>query len=169
MVESSVVHVSVLQSSGQLSKGLTAVSAGKLSSHSSHVLLCDPCCVQGARREVLRALCQLVNSTELTLEASLVEVEDADWQMVAARAGSVTVTFSADAVEEEVFENERFARGPGGSQWSAGNLAATGDPRHFMYALHEADAFPQVGVLPASWLQAAAMPGALGWTRAPGW
>ena len=64
--------------------------------------------MQGARREVLRALCQLVNGTELTLEASLVEVEDADWQMVAARAGSVTGTFSADAVEEEVFENERF-------------------------------------------------------------
>ena len=100
--------------------------------------------MQGARREVLRALCQLVNGTELTLEASLVEVEDADWQMVAARAGSVTGTFSADAVEEEVFENERFARGPGGSQWSAGNLAAAGDPRRFMYALHEADAFPQV-------------------------
>ena len=36
---------------------------------------------------MLRALCQLVNTTELTLEACLVDLEDGDWHMVAARAG----------------------------------------------------------------------------------
>lgn len=44
-------------------------------------------CVQGTRREVLRGLCQVVNSTELALEVCLVDVEDSDWQMVAARSG----------------------------------------------------------------------------------
>jgi hypothetical protein len=43
--------------------------------------------VQGTRREVLRALCQVVNTTELTLEACLVDIEDGDWHLVAARAG----------------------------------------------------------------------------------
>lgn len=42
---------------------------------------------QGTRRELLRALCQLVNTTSLTLEAALIEVEDSDWHMVAARSG----------------------------------------------------------------------------------
>lgn len=43
--------------------------------------------LQGTRRELLRALCQLVNTTDLTLEACLVDVEDSDWHMVAARSG----------------------------------------------------------------------------------
>ena len=49
-----------------------------------------PPAVQGTRREVLRALCQLVNTTELTLEACLVDIEDGDWHVVAARAGKWT-------------------------------------------------------------------------------
>jgi hypothetical protein len=162
---------------------------------------------QGTHREVLRALCQLVNSTELTLEACLADVEDGDWHMVSARsgmprvpaaarggilrcslhlpragiapiqrptpfprachawgvpygalltpvlpippvicAGSLSATFSADSVEEEVFENERFARGPpgGGSQWAAANLRRGDDPARFQYALRQADSFPRV-------------------------
>ena len=63
---------------------------------------------------------------------------------VCAAAGSVSGTFSADSVEEEVFENERFARGLQGSQWSPANLLAGQDPRRYMYALQQADAFPQV-------------------------
>lgn len=47
--------------------------------------------LQGTRREVLRALCQLVNRTELTLEACLVDVEDGDWNMVPSRSGKATV------------------------------------------------------------------------------
>ena len=151
---------------------------------------------------MLRALCQLVNATELTLEACLVDSEDGDWHVVAARAGtpagwglparlpargacrwliargslpgvgagdvrelglpclyspaagaatilcaaagSISGTFSADSVEEEVFENERFARSRQGSQWSPANLLAGQDPRRYLFALQQADAFPQV-------------------------
>lgn len=64
-------------------------------------------------------------------------------------AGSVSGTFSADSVEEEVFENERFARGRQGSQWSPANLLPGQDPRRYMYALQQADAFPQVGACAA--------------------
>ena len=53
-------------------------------------------------------------------------------------------TFSADSVEEEVFENERFARGAAGSQWSDANLLAGEDPRRFQYALPQSDPFPRV-------------------------
>lgn len=55
-------------------------------------------------------------------------------------------TFSADSVEEEVFENERFARSlpGGGSQWSPANLLPKEDPRRYEYALRQADSFPQV-------------------------
>ncbi|KAL4858517.1 Vacuolar protein sorting-associated protein 13C [Chlorella vulgaris] len=171
-------------------------------------LVVESSVANGTRREVLRALCQLVNSTELTLEACLVDVEDGDWSMVPSRsgkatvlvlqaasgaylgyigvasqqgpdlffgsrmwmrswlcsdstfhlltkhkclhAGTVTGTFSADSVEEEVLENERFARGGGGSQWSAGNLQAGEDPRHFEFALQQADSFPQVDP-PSGW------------------
>jgi len=31
-----------------------------------------------------------------------------------------------------------------GASWSAANLGS-GDPRHFQYALHETDSFPEVG------------------------
>jgi len=49
---------------------------------------------QGTRRELLRALCQLVNTTSLTLEAALIEVEDSDWHVVAARSGGLPLTFT---------------------------------------------------------------------------
>lgn len=58
-------------------------------------------------------------------------------------AGSLSGTFSADSVEEEVFENERFARGVAGAQWAAANLQP-GDPRRFQYALQQCDSFPTV-------------------------
>lgn len=49
-------------------------------------------------------------------------------------------------MEEEVFENERFARSAtGAAQWSPANLRSGEDPRHFQFMLHEADTFPQVG------------------------
>lgn len=154
-----------------------------------------PMHLQGTRRELLRALCQVVNTTGLDLEACLVDVEDSDWSMIASRsgalapfcsstpsigwqrllrgrtaskaapalprlltlpplaapasshpapAGSVTGAVSADSVEEEVIENERFARGTAGAQWSAANLRRGEDPRRFQYALHEVESFPQV-------------------------
>jgi hypothetical protein len=116
-------------------------------------LVVESSVAHGTRRELLRALCQLVNTTELTLEAALIEVEDSDWHMVAARSGSVSAAVSADSVEEEVFENERFARGGAlsgqGAAWSASNLAS-GDPRHFQYALHDTDSFPKVDP-PTGW------------------
>ncbi len=46
-------------------------------------------------------------------------------------------------MEEEVFENERFARGAAGAQWAASNLQA-GDPRRYQYALQQSDSFPTV-------------------------
>ncbi|KAL4447306.1 hypothetical protein ABPG77_007339, partial [Micractinium sp. CCAP 211/92] len=106
-------------------------------------LVVESSVANGTRREVLRGLCQVVNSTELLLEFCLVDVEDSDWQMVAARSGSLSGTFSADSVEEEVFENERFARGAAGAQWAASNLQA-GDPRRYQYALQQSDSFPTV-------------------------
>ena len=47
-------------------------------------------------------------------------------------------------MEEEVFENERFARNASGAQWGAANLRSREDPRRFQYALQQADSFPQV-------------------------
>lgn len=55
--------------------------------------------LQGTRRELLRALCQLVNTTELTLEAALIEVEDSDWHMVAARSGEGQIISGGAAAE----------------------------------------------------------------------
>lgn len=61
-----------------------------------HTPVCklSPCActsVQGTRRELLRALCQLVNTTGLTLEAALIDVEDSDWHVLAARSGGLVL------------------------------------------------------------------------------
>ncbi|KAL4443584.1 hypothetical protein ABPG75_011321 [Micractinium tetrahymenae] len=126
--------------SGSIAAGSASVIPLKIGKEG---LVVESSVANGTRREVLRALCQVVNSTELTLEVCLVDVEDSDWQMVAARSGSLSGTFSADSVEEEVFENERFARSATGAQWAAANLRPE-DPRRYQYALQQSDAFPKV-------------------------
>lgn len=59
-------------------------------------------------------------------------------------AGSVSGAVSAGAVEDEVFENERFARSAtGAAHWSADNLGPQ-DPLQFAHMLHESKVFPSV-------------------------
>lgn len=124
--------------------GVASLTAMRVGSES---VVVERCVAAGVRREVLRSLCQVSNTTALPLEVCLVdEDEDAGWQEVAARAGSVSGSLSADLVEEEVFENERWLALKG---WSPANLLPT-DPPRYQYARGGGSTFPTVH-LPAGW------------------
>lgn len=91
----------------------------------------------GSRKEVLRSLCQVVNTTRLSLEASLVLVsEESDWEVVQ----------GANVVEDEVLENERWYAHKG---WSSTNLRPS-DPAHYSTSTGDYDHFPDLDA-PIGW------------------
>ncbi|KAK9819963.1 hypothetical protein WJX72_004515 [[Myrmecia] bisecta] len=130
---------------------------------------------EGVKRETLRALCQVVNTTELRLEVALAEVADPEWQVLprgaslAGRSLSLTggprsATSSAsdlartststprsEVVEEEAFENERYIPLRGWDAYSGPMLLPT-DRRRFTKreGSQSSSQFPEVN-LPEGW------------------
>ncbi len=79
----------------------------------------------------LRAPAQFVNSTDMLLEVSLYDDEDASWQVLPTARGATQQNASiGEVVEEEVFEYERYVPMLG---WSPNNLMPV-DPNRYSRA-----------------------------------
>ncbi|KAL3132004.1 hypothetical protein ABBQ32_14227 [Trebouxia sp. C0010 RCD-2024] len=111
----------------------------------------------GVKNEVLRSLCQLVNTTELALEVCVVTSAEGDWQMLPRQARSISSDQvqmqrqqslsrrggGVNVTEEQVFEHERFMPLAG---WSSRHLLPTERNRYSQYedGSNSTAQFPQI-------------------------
>ncbi|DBB13386.1 TPA: hypothetical protein ACH3X3_005119 [Trebouxia sp. C0006] len=142
----------------------------------------------GVKNEVLRSLCQLVNTSELALEVCVVDLAESDWQMLPRQARSISSDqvqmqhqqslskrgSGVNVTEEQLFEHERFMPLAG---WSSRRLLPTERNRYSRQedGMNSTNTFPQIR-LPDGWMCGSPWEVELspyvdkeGWAYAPDW